>query len=56
MDKLFEMINQGFEAQGTKCQVCFSFGICCREPGGSKLRVFAHACAVSTLSYMQIYF
>ena len=25
-------------------------GICCRKLGGSKLRVFAHACTVSALS------
>ena len=44
------MINQEFKGQGTKYQVLPNFGICCRELGGSKLRVFAHVCAVSALS------
>ena len=30
-DKLFEMTNQEFKAQGTKYQVLPNFGICCRE-------------------------
>ena len=44
------MINQEFKAKGTKYQVLPNFKICCRELGGSKQRVFAHACAVCTLS------
>ena len=43
-DKLFEMINQEFKTQRTKFQVLPNFGVCCRELGGSKLRVFVHAC------------
>ena len=50
MDKLFEMINQDFKAQGTKFQVLLEFWICCREPGRLKLWFFAHACTVSVLS------
>ena len=50
IDKLFEMMNQEFKTHGTKCQVLQDFGICCRELGSSKLRVFVHACAVSALS------
>ena len=47
----FEIINQGFEAQRRRYQVLPRFGIWCRElMGGLKLRVFAHACAVSALS------
>ena len=44
------MINQEFKAKGTTYQALPNFRICCRELGGSKLRVFAHACAVSALS------
>ena len=50
IDKLFEMTNQEFKAHGTKYQVLPNFGICCREMGDSKLQIFAHVCAVSTLS------
>ena len=44
------MLNQGLKDKGTKYQVLPNFGMCCRELGGSKLRVFAHACAVSDLA------
>ena len=44
------MINQEFKALGRKYGVLPDFGICCKELGGAKLRVFAHACAVSALS------
>ena len=44
------MINQEYEAYGRKFQVLTNFRICCSEQGGPKLRVFAHACAVSALS------
>ena len=37
---------------GRKYQVLPYFGICCRELGGSKLRVFAHACTVFALSVL----
>ena len=50
LDKLSEITNQEFKTQGTKYQVLQNFGICCRELGGSKLRVFAHAFAISALS------
>ena len=46
------MINEEFKALGRKCGVLPNFGICCRELGGSKLRVFVHACAVSALSHV----
>ena len=51
-DKLFEMINQEFKAQGTKYQVLPNFGICCRSYEDSKLRVLVHARAVSALSML----
>ena len=51
IDNLFEMKNQELKAQETKYQVLPNFGICCKELGDSKLRVYAHACAVSALSY-----
>ena len=44
------MINQEFKALERKYQALPNFGICCRKLGGSKLRVFVHACAVSALS------
>ena len=44
MHNIFEMINQ----ENIKFADPY-FGICCRELGGSKLRVFAFACAVSAL-------
>ena len=50
------MINQEFKAQGRIYQVLPNFGVCCRELGGSKLRDFAHACAVSALSCQIDYF
>ena len=40
MDKLFEMINQDFKAQGTKYQVLPNLGICCRELAGLKVTSF----------------
>ena len=48
--ELLEMIYQELKGRGTKYQALLYFGMCCREPGGSKLRGFAHACAVSALS------
>ena len=50
------MINQEFKTQGRKYQdqVLPIFGICCREQGGSKLRVFSHVCAVSASSIYRI--
>ena len=50
MDKLFELMFQEFTTQGRKYQMLPNFGICCRELGDSKLRVFAHASAVPALS------
>ena len=44
------MVNQEFKAIDGKYKMLPNFGIGCRELGGSKLRVFAHACAVSNLS------
>ena len=59
IDKLFEMINQEFKAQGTKYQVFPNFGTYCREQGNSKKRVFANvfvrACTVSALSIWPIW-
>ena len=49
-DKLFEMINQEFKAQGREYQVLPNFRVCCRVLGGSKVRHFGHVCAVSALS------
>ena len=47
------MINQEFKAKGTKYQVQSNFfGSAAGSYQGSKLRVFAHACAVSAL-FMQ---
>ena len=40
IDKLFEMINQEFKAQGTKYQVLTNFGFCCRELAGFKVTSF----------------
>ena len=48
--KLFEMINQGFKAQGRKHQVLRNFAICCRELGGLKVSIFC-AC-VRSLYYV----
>ena len=44
------MMNQELKAQRRKYEMLPNFGICCRELGDSKLRVCAHACAVSALS------
>ena len=44
------MINLEFEAQGTKYQCCQIFGSVAGNYRGLKLRIFAHACAVSALS------
>ena len=44
------MKDQEFEASGTKYQVLPNFESVAGSYGGSKLRVFAHACAVSALS------
>ena len=49
MDKLFEMINQEFKAQGTKYQVLPNFGTCCRELGELKVTSF-RACMRSFCS------
>ena len=42
--KLFEMMNQEFEAQGRKYQLLPNFGISCTEQRGLKVTSFAHAC------------
>ena len=38
--KLFDMLNQEFEAQGTKYKVLPNFGICSRERGDLKVTSF----------------
>ena len=43
------MINQGLAAQGRKYELLPNFGFCCKELGGSKLRVFGHASTVSAV-------
>ena len=48
--KLFEMINQEFEAYGKKFHVLPNFRICWSELGSPKLRVFTHVYAVSAQS------
>ena len=50
IDKLFEMINHEFKAQGTNIKCCRILGSVAGSKGDSKLRVFAHACAISALS------
>ena len=55
MDKLYEMINQEFKAQGRNRQVLPNFRICCRELEGSKLKIFTHARAVSALSFWLLF-
>ena len=52
IDRLFEMINQEFKAQGTKKQVLPNFGIRCRELGGLKVTIF-RACVRSFDSVLQ---
>ena len=49
MHKLFEMINQEFEAEGTNYQVLLGFGICCRELRRLKVSSF-RACMSSFCS------
>ena len=45
------MVNQEFKAKGTNTyQVLPNFRIVAGSYGGSKLRVFTHACAVAALS------
>ena len=46
---------QDFKVIGRKYQVLPNFGICCRELGGLKLKIYAHACAVSVLPTAQDY-
>ena len=50
IDKLFEMINQEFKAEGTKYQVLPNYVIRCRELEGLKVFVQLHGCSVSALS------
>ena len=44
------MINQDVKAQGKKVKCCLILGSVAGSYGGSKLRIFAHKCAVSALS------
>ena len=53
IDKLSEMINEEFEAQGTKYQVLLNFGICCRELGELKVTSF-RACVRSFCSIFPV--
>ena len=50
IEKVFQMTNQEFQAQGAKYQVLPNLGICSGELVRSKLQVFRHACAISALS------
>ena len=43
-----KIMIQEFKDHG-RCQMMSNFGICSKELGGSKLRVFMHACAASAL-------
>ena len=53
-DKLFEMINQGFQTLGRKYQLLPNSGICCRELRGLKVTSFRACvrsfCSVTTAS------
>ena len=54
IEKLFEMINQEFKAQGTKYQVLPNFGTCCRELGAFRVTTIP-ACVCSFCSVDQMY-
>ena len=45
MDKLLEVINSEFKAQGANYQVLSNFGICCKELRGLEATIFSRMCA-----------
>ena len=55
VDKLFEMMIQGFKTQGRKYQMLPNFMICCREPGAQSYR-FSCRCALFLLCQIMNHF
>ena len=52
VDKIFEMINQAFKAQGTKYQMSLNFGIRCSELQGLNVTSF-RTCVPSFCSVVE---
>ena len=52
IDRFFEMINQEFEAPGTKYEVLPNLGVCCRELRELEVTSF-HACVFRFCSVTQ---